>query len=75
MGKQEELERNAEYQRRRSMTQDERNISARDALAKALHEHNQQTGKNTTYEEAHRQATESAHRVERKNSEDGGRKR
>jgi hypothetical protein len=65
----EDIERNAEYQRRMSKGQDWRNRNAVEETAKAIHEHNQKTGKDTTYEQAHRQAVESAHRVERKKGE------
>jgi len=58
--KKRELEQNAEYQRRRMMTRDERGISARDSVAKNIHEQNIKDGKNTTYDQAHRKATEIA---------------
>ena len=57
-----ELERNAEYQRRRMMSQDERCIDARDRVAKNLHDQNMRDGKNTTFDEASRKATEIAHK-------------
>lgn len=65
----ERMEDNAEYQRKRTWSQDERNIAARDNLAKTLHEHNQRTGQNSTFEQAHKQASEAAERHDRKKSE------
>ena len=62
----EDLERNAEYQRRKRMSQDERNITARDNLAKEIKLQNEKWGKNMTYDEAQRKATEIAHKVERR---------
>lgn len=59
-------DRSAEYQRRQGMSQDERNRLSRDGLAKSIHEQNQRDGKNTTFDEAHRKACETANRVERK---------
>lgn len=63
--KQSELERNAEYQRRKSMSNDDRAIISRDTIAKNLHEQNQRDGKRSTYEDAQRKATEIAHKGER----------
>jgi hypothetical protein len=56
---------NAEYQRRRSMTRDERAIDARDRVAKDLHEQNQKDGKRSTYEQCQRKMAEIAERAER----------
>lgn len=61
----------AEVQRRRMMSQDERNITARDAVAKNLYEHAQRSGQRMSYEQAHKKATEIAHRVLRKDGERG----
>ena len=69
MSRKDELERNAEYQRRKIMTRDERAIGARDGIAKNLHEQNVRDGKHTPYEQAHREATKSCERVERRRDE------
>lgn len=71
MSKQEELDRNAEYQRRRMMTKDERAIEARDTIAKNLHEQNQRDGKRTSFDEAQRKATDIAHRKLREDNQRG----
>ena len=69
---QEDLERNAEYQRRRVMTADERAFEARDRVAKAVHEQNMRDGKNTTWEQAERKGAEIAERAKRQRSENNG---
>lgn len=56
------LESDAEYQRRKVMSKDDRAIIARDTLAKNIHEQNQRDNKRTTFEDAQRKATEIAHR-------------
>lgn len=71
MSKKEELERNAEYQRRRMMTVDERKIDARDRVAINIHQQNIKEGKNSTFDEAQRKATEIAHKRLRQEQEDG----
>lgn len=63
---QRQLEQNAEYQRRRVMTNDERTFESRDRIAKNLHEQNMRDNKKTTYEQALRKASEIAEKVRRK---------
>lgn len=69
MSKRPDLERDAEAQRRRMMTKDERAIDARDRVAKNLHDQNVRDGKNTTYDEATRKAAEIANKVYRERQE------
>lgn len=57
----------AEYQRKRTWSHDERAIDARNSLAKRLYEHEQKSGNSrATYDECHKRATEVAERHERK---------
>lgn len=72
MSKQSELENNAEYQRRKLMSHDERAIISRDRLAKTIHDQAKKEGKDTSFDSAFRKATEIAHRGER---ERGGKNR
>ena len=58
MSKDEKLESNAEYQRRRMMTQDERTTTTRDIIAKNIYDQAQRDNKRTTYEDAQRKAVE-----------------
>lgn len=67
--RQKELEANAEYQRRRMMTKDERAIDSRDRVAVNLHRQNEKDGKNTTFADALKKATEVAHRRLREEQE------
>lgn len=69
MTKNQKLEDNAEYQRRSVMTRDERAISARDQVARNIHEQNVRDGKNTTFDEAQRKATDIANKVYRERQE------
>jgi hypothetical protein len=72
--KQAELDRNAEYQRRKTqMTADDRAQQARDIVAKNIHEQNVRDGKNSTFEQAHNQATAIANKVHRERQEKGER--
>lgn len=72
--KQAELERNAEYQRRKTqMTPDERSMDTRDRVAVNIHNQNVRDGKNTTFEDAQRKATEIANKVHRQRQEKGER--
>lgn len=65
------LEDNAEHQRRKTMTPDERKIGARDEMAKQIHLQNQRDGKNTTYDSAFRKAQDLVNRIEREKSDRG----
>lgn len=69
MGSKEDLERNAEYQRRKIMSRDEKAIDARDRVARNIHEQNVRDGRNTTFDEAQRKATEIANREYRRKQE------
>lgn len=72
--KQAELERDAEYQRRKTqMTKDDRAADARDRVAVNIHNQNVRDGKNTTFEQAHNQATAIANKVHRERQEKGER--
>lgn len=56
----------AEIHRRKMMSQDERNMLARDQIAKDLKESAERTGDTkSTYESFHKKATEIADKVER----------
>jgi hypothetical protein len=66
MSKQNELNQNAEYQRRSVMSQDERNTIAKDAVAKDLYDHNQKHGVKSTYEECQRKMAKIAEQADRK---------
>lgn len=68
-----ELESNAEYQRRRVMTKDEIATDARDRVAKNLHDQNVKDNRGTTYEDAQRKAAEIANKVHREKQERGER--
>ena len=47
----------AEYQRRSRMSVDEKATLGRDRIAGQIHEQNQRDGKNTTFDQAHKEAT------------------
>ena len=65
-----DLESNAEYQRRKTqMTQDEKNMDARDRMAKNIHDQAIRDGKKSTFDEAHRYATNLVEKIERKKRE------
>lgn len=62
----------AEYQRRKLMSKDERAIQARDGIARDIYKQEQLNGNSkATYEQAHRKATEIANKVLRR-EQDGG---
>lgn len=65
MSDQDKLDSNAEYQRRKMMTRDERAIDARDRVARDLHEQNIRDGKRSTYEQCQRKMAEIAEKAER----------
>lgn len=66
----ERMQDNAEYQRKRTWSQDERAIDARNNIAKTLYEHEQKMGNSrATYDECLRKATEVAERNEKKRNE------
>ena len=67
--KNQRLEDSAEYHRRSVMSKDERAIIARDEVAKNIHQQNIRDGKNTTYDEAVRKATQIANKVHRERQE------
>lgn len=61
-----EMEANAEHQRRKAMTRDERTADAIDRTAKGIREYNDfKQGRDTTSEEAYKKARELAHISER----------
>jgi aspartate oxidase len=62
---QKSLESNAEYQRRRMMSQHERDLGARDDVARRIHEQNHREGKDTTFDSALRKATQIAERADK----------
>lgn len=59
------LQSDAEYQRRARMSSDEKALISRDRIAGQIHEQNQRDGKNTTFEQAHREATRIAEKWNR----------
>lgn len=59
------IEDNAEYQRRARMSRDEKTMISRDRIAGQIHEQNQRDGKNTTFDQAHREATRIAEKFNR----------
>ncbi len=68
-----DLEQNGDYQRRRTLTKDERAIDARDRVAKNLHEQNQKDGKNTSFDDALRKVSDIANKQYRIDQEKGKR--
>lgn len=69
-----ELKSNAEFQRRSSMSPDDRARDARDRLAKGIKEFNDaKSGTDTTYSDAEKKANEVANLSDRQKSERGGR--
>lgn len=60
-----ELEREAEYQRRKMMTRHEREMGARDDVARRIHEQNHKEGKDSTFDSALKKATQIAERAEK----------
>lgn len=69
MSDQDKLNSNAEYQRRRVMTRDERAIDARDRVARDLHEQNTRDGKRSTYEDCQRKMAKIAELAEKQRKE------
>lgn len=67
---QNKLQDNAEYQRRRMMTKDEKAIDARDRVAKNLYEERQKQNSRETYEDCQRHVTKKLR--ERGTIKDGG---
>ena len=64
--RQADLESNAEYQRRKMMTSEERAKGAIERISKDIHEQNQKDGKNSTYTAALKKAQEIAEKAERR---------
>ena len=67
------LKDNSEHQRRKTWSNDERAIDARNRVAENIHKQNQLDGKNTTFEQAQRKAAEIANKVYRERQEKGER--
>lgn len=60
------LQDNAEYQRRKSMTRDERAIDARDRVAVNIYEHNRKQGKDIPFDKCLQKATDIANKQHRR---------
>lgn len=56
----------AEWQRRKMMTSDEKIMNGRDRIAGQIHEQNQRDGKNTSFDQAFREATRITEKWNRK---------
>lgn len=65
MSRKDELERDAEYHRRKVMSQDERNLDSRNRLADRIYKQAEVENRRMTYEDATRKAAEIAHKVQR----------
>ena len=65
MQKRNDLASDAEYQRRKMMSTDEKATQGRDRIAGQIHEQNQRDGKNTTFDQAFKEASRVAEKWER----------
>lgn len=59
------LEDNAEYQRRRTMSQHEKDLGARDEIARRIHQQSLKDGKFKPFDEALKKATAIAEQVDK----------